>query len=203
MTAVLLYAMRCLAEGDQPALRSMNFGPEEVAALRGLDLEDLYRVASLKAHCLDIRLERPMYWSMVAHLRRERQSASTKRELIEADAPLEMMRRLFGVSRREYTRLRRLLRVETGNGRPREPDEAVSRSLWAAFIARREAHDLQSPFPPQEYLALHHETGASLRAIWALSIRWSEAHDFGVEEDQISVTDGPKGSNAEDRAPPR
>ena len=29
--AVLLYAIRCLAEGDYHALRGMNFGPEEVA----------------------------------------------------------------------------------------------------------------------------------------------------------------------------
>ncbi|MFT6665079.1 MAG: hypothetical protein ACJA05_001935, partial [Porticoccus sp.] len=32
-TAVLLYAMRCLAEGDQQALRAMNFGPKELDAL--------------------------------------------------------------------------------------------------------------------------------------------------------------------------
>ena len=33
VTAVLLYAMRCLAEGDQYALRGMRFGPQEVEAL--------------------------------------------------------------------------------------------------------------------------------------------------------------------------
>ena len=32
-TAVLLYAVRCLAEGDQHALRAMNFGAKEVEAL--------------------------------------------------------------------------------------------------------------------------------------------------------------------------
>ena len=34
VVAVLLYALRCVAEDDQHALRSMNFGPNEVAALR-------------------------------------------------------------------------------------------------------------------------------------------------------------------------
>ena len=56
--AVMLYAIRCLSENDQHALRNMNFGPEEVAALRELNLADLYRVGSLQAHCLDIRLDR-------------------------------------------------------------------------------------------------------------------------------------------------
>ena len=49
--AVLLYAIRCLEEGDQHALRSMNFGPQEVAALRDINLADLYRAGSLQAHC--------------------------------------------------------------------------------------------------------------------------------------------------------
>ena len=34
VVAVLLYAIRCLAEGDQAALRSMRFGPKEIEALR-------------------------------------------------------------------------------------------------------------------------------------------------------------------------
>ena len=44
-TAVLLYAMRCLAEGDQQALRAMNFGPKELDALKEMNLADLYRAA--------------------------------------------------------------------------------------------------------------------------------------------------------------
>mgnify|MGYP000364410687 FL=1 len=109
--AVMLYAIRCLSENDQHALRNMNFGPEEVAALRELNLADLYRVGSLQAHCLDIRLDRDVYWPMLAHLRRERESEELQRDLIQADAPLEMMRSLFGVGSREYTRLRRMLAV--------------------------------------------------------------------------------------------
>ena len=34
VTAVLLYAMRCLAEGDHVALHNMKFGPREIEALR-------------------------------------------------------------------------------------------------------------------------------------------------------------------------
>ena len=58
VTAVLLYAIRCIAEGDQHALRSMNFGPKEIDALRELAVEDLYRVDTLQVHCLRIALNR-------------------------------------------------------------------------------------------------------------------------------------------------
>jgi len=52
------YALRCLAEGDQIALRNMNFGPCEIEALWEMTLADLYRVESLRAHCLKIALNR-------------------------------------------------------------------------------------------------------------------------------------------------
>jgi len=63
------HALRCLAEGDQIALRNMNFGPREIQALREMTLADLYRVESLRAHCIRIALNREVYWPMVDHLR--------------------------------------------------------------------------------------------------------------------------------------
>jgi hypothetical protein len=174
--AVLLYAIRCLAEGDQHALRGMNFGPEEVAALRDINLADLYRAGSLQAHCLAIRLNRAVYWPMLTHLRRERESEAVQRDLIQADAPLEMMCSLFGVGSREYTRLRRLLTVDPSIGRPAEPDEATSHAVWQAW-SERVKEDPTVPLTPEDYLALGEDTGASMRAVWNLIQRWAEYGD--------------------------
>jgi hypothetical protein len=174
--AVMLYAIRCLSENDQHALRNMNFGPEEVAALRGLNLADLYRAGSLQAHCLDIRLNRDVYWPMLAHLRRERESEELQRDLIQADAPLEMMRSLFGLGSREYTRLRRMLTVEPAVGRPPEPDEETAHRLWRALATQMQT-DKDNGTDPGVYLAVHHETGASLRAVWNLAQRMVEYGD--------------------------
>ncbi len=71
ITAVLLYAIHCLADGDQGALWAMNFGPKEIEALRGMNLADLARFESLRAHCLEVGLNRDLYWTLVEHLRRE------------------------------------------------------------------------------------------------------------------------------------
>ena len=65
-----MYAMRCLAEGDQAALRNMNFGVKEIEALREMRVADLYRIESLRAHCLEIALNRDVYWPMIEHLER-------------------------------------------------------------------------------------------------------------------------------------
>ncbi len=140
ITAVLLYAIRCLADGDQGALRAMNFGPKEIEALRGMNLADLARFESLRAHCLEVGLNRPVYWTVVEHLRRERVAEALQQDLIKADAPFEMMQTFFGLSSREYTRLRRLFAVAPAVGRPPEADEASQQTLWAAWTHRR-------PFP--------------------------------------------------------
>ena len=183
VTAVLLYATRCLAEGDQHALRAMRFGPREIEAMRELNLADLYRVGALRAHCLSIALDREVFWPMIANLRATRESEELLRDLIHADAPLEMMRSLFGVSSREYTRLRRTLAVQPGVGRPPEPDEATSHRLWRAVSARL-AFAAEDGLGPVEYLAVQQESGASMRTIWSLVQRWLEYGDVFAPTDR-------------------
>ena len=197
VTAVMLYAIRCLAEGDQPGLRAMGFGPEEITGLRELCLEDLYRAGSLKAHCLNIRLNRAVYRALLTHLRRERESTEVQRALVQADAPLAMMQSLFGVGAREYTQLRRAFNLAPSVGRPQEPDEATSHALWLAWSARAD-DDAPARLGPEDYLALHTETGASLRAIWNLIERWSGQGDLGGDDVEVSTT--PEG-DADQAAP--
>lgn len=187
VTAVLLYAMRCLAEGDQHALRAMQFGPKEVEALRELNLADLYRVGALQAHCLSIGLDREVFWPMIANLRATRETEELQRDLIRADAPLEMMRSLFGVGSREYTRLRRMLAVEPAVGRPPEPDEKTGHRLWRALATRLESAAAEE-LDPKEYLAVKEESGASMRAIWNLVQRWLEYGDVYLSADRAPAS---------------
>jgi hypothetical protein len=178
VTAVLMYALRCLVEGDQIALRHMNFGPREIEVLREMTLADLYRVESLRAHCLKIALNREVYWPMMDHLRRQRESEETEQVLIAADAPLDMMQTLFGLGGKAYSRLRRALSLDPSVGRPPEPDEESTHRLWHAWNQRigGEDNDLLSAV---EYLELHAETGVSMRAIWTLTQRWAQYGDPG------------------------
>ncbi len=172
-SAVMLYAIRCLAEGDQSALRNMNFGPREVQALREMNLGDMCHIETLRAHCLKITLNREVYWPMVAHLRNRRESEELQKALISADAAQEMMQTFFGMSGREYARLRRMLVVETISGRPPEPDEEDTQKLWEAWKQRIEGREEMSLLGV-DYLAMHEETGIALRAIWSQTRRWTE-----------------------------
>ncbi|MDN5869222.1 MAG: DUF2857 domain-containing protein [Nitrococcus sp.] len=201
VTAVLLYAMRSLAEGDQHALRAMQFGPREIEALRELNLADLYRVGALQAHCLKIALDRGVFWPMIANLRASRETEELQRDLLQADAPLEMMRSLFGVGSREYTRLRRMLALEPAVGRPPEPDEETGHRLWRALSTRLESA-ANEELDPREYLAIQQESGASMRAIWNLVQRWLEYGDVYAPADQ-PVTGSQAAPSQERRAASR
>ena len=170
-TAVLLYAMRCLAEGDQQALRAMNFGPKELDALKEMNLADLYRADTLRVHCLKIALDRTVFWPMLDNLRHQRESDDLQRELLVADASLEMMQQLFGWSSREYTRWRRLLTLAPSVGRPPELNETDTHALWYAWQERIEARE-QNALSATDYLDLQQQTGIGLRSIWALVQRW-------------------------------
>jgi hypothetical protein len=179
ISAVLRYAVRCLADGDRDALQAMNFGPKEIEALRGMQLADLTRFESLGAHCLEIGLNRQVYWTMVAHLQRERTAEALQHDLIKADAPFEMMQTFFGLSSRDYSRLRRVLAAAPAVGRPPEADEESQHILWTAWMRRRESTDADL-LAPKDYLDLHRETGIGLRAIWNLTRRWAAMDNLTV-----------------------
>jgi len=69
---------------------------------------------------------------MIEHLRVQRESEETLHALIAADAPQEMVRILFGLNAREYSRLRRTLSVDpAGRSTPR-----TGRGQFGPAVAR-------------------------------------------------------------------
>ena len=164
-SAVMAYALRCLQEGDQSALRDMKFGPAEIRSLQEISMGDLCHLEKVKAHCLDVALNRDVFWPMLSQLKKRRESESLQHDLIQADASLDMMQTFFGMSGREYAKLRRTLMVRISSGRPAEPSDEEIVRIWAAWRAREDK--LQDGLlPPEEYLKIQEEIGVPLRAIW-------------------------------------
>ena len=145
-------------------------------AKRALSLDDRYRMASLRAHCLAICLDRKLFRPMIERLRALRESEALQMEPIKADAPSEMMRRCFGLGGREYTRLRRMLVASPAIGRPPEPDEDTAHRLWRELAPQLEASGPGGP-GPESYLAVHRRSGAPLRDVWNVAQRWLEHGD--------------------------
>ena len=174
IVALVIYAMRCIEDGETEVLTRMGFGPAEVESLAGLRFGDLKRLERLRNHCLDIRVDSAAFGEMIRRIRDDGLSIEWEHALIRADAPFDMMRRLFGTTSRAYTRLRRLFGVSSV-GRPREPTEAEALALWRMIGNRmREYH--REVLLPADYLSISRECAVPLRTVWRESKR--AAHEI-------------------------
>ncbi|MCY3624194.1 MAG: STY4526/YPO1902 family pathogenicity island replication protein [Gammaproteobacteria bacterium] len=167
--ALVIYAMRCIEDGETEALASMGFGPSEVTALASLTFGDLKRIERLRRHCLDIKVDRQAFRAIIQRARADGLSTEWEHALIRADASFEMMRRLFGTSRRAYTNLRQVFGVSSV-GRPREPTGDEASRLWRA-IQHRLRESGRHPLAPADYLAISRKCAVPLRTVWRESKR--------------------------------
>lgn len=168
VVALVIYAMRCIEDGETDALARMGFGPSEVASLSSLTFGDLKRIERLKSHCLDIKIDREA-WEIITRIRADGLSTEWEHELIRADAPLEMMRRLFGTTSRAYTKLRQIFGVSSV-GRPREPSDAQAAALWEMIESHLRARHSEL-LAPADYLTISRQCGVPLRTVWRESKR--------------------------------
>ena len=169
VVALVIYAMRCIEDGETDALARMGFGPSEVASLAGLTLGDLKRIERLRSHCLDIKIDREAFGGIIERIRSDGLSTEWEHALIRADAPFDMMRRLFGTTRRAFVQLRRVFGVSSV-GRPREPSDAQAAALWET-IEQHLRTSKRDTLAPADYLAISHDCDVPLRTVWRESER--------------------------------
>ena len=169
VVALVIYAMRCIEDGETEVLARMGFGPAEVESLAGLRFADLKRIERLRSHCLDIRVDREAFAKMIRHIRADGLSTEWEHALIRADAPFDMMRQLFGTTNRAYTKRRQMFGVSSV-GRPREPTDAEAAALWRT-IQRRLGESRREVLRPADYLAISRECAVSVRTVWRESQR--------------------------------
>jgi hypothetical protein len=165
--AAIRYALQCVLDGNWHTLREMGFGCKECEALNNLTLADLAALERrLSGHILKIELNQSLFWAALAQVKRETTELQTRIDLIKRDAPADMMRAIYGIGDKEYTRLRRHHDVPSGVGRPLElePD-----AVWAlSEILNR----YKQVLTPADWLSIADESGVGLRTIWREHKRW-------------------------------
>ena len=171
-SAVLMYAIRCIAEGDFAALRQMQVGNREIEALKRIGIRDLYHTGSLRSHCVSIELNKEVFWSMVRYMKNQSEIDDHVQVLIERDAPFEMLREFYGMSTREYTRRRREKEDLTNAGRPHEPTDDEADRLWDGWQSAQGKDSNGRLTSVESYVILSDELNIPLRSIWLLTERW-------------------------------
>lgn len=183
LTAALLrYVALCVADGDEDALGELRIDPAQIREIGALTQEELANLETVRMHCFKVRFDPERFQILKNRLTRAARNQQLRLALIEADAPAEMMRALFGMKERDYSRTRRLLGVTVGAGRPPLLDEATEHLLWQAVGDALGDNPLR-PLEPDHYLRIHRQHGIPMRAIWAYTQRW-------VRERQVAVKAG-------------
>lgn len=170
LVSFFLYVAKCRETGDERALRESGLGPEELKTIERFQSTDLARIGQLRAHCLRIHLDQEAFWLMVAALKSRSDADTLRDQLIEADAPAEMLKALLGIDPNEYARRCRELGVTPSTGRPAESDEEAEQRLWKVWEAQGKRTDLTG----QDYLDLADQADVPMRAVWRLMARWQE-----------------------------
>ena len=169
--AVLRYVAGCIAQGDEAALLELGLDSEQLREIAALTLEDIENLDRVRVLCLEVRFQPEGFQTLMNRLARARRTKGLQLALIQADAPELMMRTLFGMNQRYYSRTRRLLGVETGVGRPPSLDEETELALWRA-VADSLSSNPRRPLEPDLYLQTHWKLGVPMRALWAYTQRW-------------------------------
>ncbi len=170
--AVLRYAVGCIAHGDEAALLELGLESEQLREIAALTLEDIENLDAVRVSCVEVRIQPEGFQILMNRLARARRNKGLELALIQADAPELMMRTLFGMKQRDYSRTRRLLGVETGVGRPPSLDEETEHALWRA-VADSLSGNPRRPLEPDLYLQTHRELGVPMRALWGCTQRWA------------------------------
>lgn len=188
-SAVFLYVLRCVAESDHISLQQLQIGEREIEQLRKLGILDLYRIDSFRSHCLSIRFNREVFWTLISYMEEQRENESKLELLIDHDAPFNMLECFFGISNREYTQRRRAKPGLTNVGRPQEPTDSQTDALlhhWFKKFKKRDKDAEGRLLDPVQYLTLATELDIPLRSIWLLTERWN-AQDYRASRKKQST----------------
>ncbi len=167
--AALRYFCACGQEDDWKSLRETGFGRKEIEALSNLSFNELHLLEQeLDMGFARIRAERDMFWEAMSRMRARSDSNQTRAELISRDAPADLMKALYGIGTKEYTRLRRASNVSTGVGRPVVLDEEAILKIWTAWRVICPTSAQLIPKKPEQWIRLCDETEIDIRSIWGL-----------------------------------
>ncbi|HHC72145.1 MAG TPA: DUF2857 family protein [Thiotrichales bacterium] len=168
-SALLRYAVECIADGDMASVRRMGFPPEMLSRLAEVRLQDLRRLETSKAIISRIEVNATALSRLLSHLDQERNREQDIRMLLQAGAPQAMMRALYGMSSSDYTAARRALGLSASAGRPREATEAEEQRLMRELARRSEQAESLSA---TDWIEIADRCGAPLRVLWPIIQGW-------------------------------
>lgn len=174
--SVIRYCLRAARYGHWHLLRDIGLGEDEIHILLNFRVQDLIKLEDRLqrgGHPVHIRIDRSAFRHLLEEIQRQGGDESTRIRLIQAGAPHELLQRLYGMSTREYARLRSTLDLPPAVGRPAEPDEETVLRISQAWDAA--GHEGPHTLTGEDWLALGEAAQCDLRTVYRVVLRWSPA----------------------------
>lgn len=172
--ASLRYITERLHEDDLSALWELGLDQASIDEFRELRMVDWNRIVSrfpqpsvglsAKEGRISIGIDLTALTRLVRHINAERQNERVLDELIQANAPYELVSSYFGISTKLFAQRRKLFGLQ-GTGRIPEPEPEVIEAIWtecSKLLRGRSPNALS----PTDLLLLHRRTGQDLRVVW-------------------------------------
>lgn len=171
MLQTLLYIARLINEGDIGQLNNLGINREQALKIAALPLEGLHQLAlSLRANMLKVEFNPEVLERAFDIQNRKLDERKMVYELVEKGASFPVMAQLFGLSKNEFSLIRKELGLsEIDIGRCEIPDSNIQQQIWSAWQHNTELNDAM------RLLKVSCLTDVKIRVIWTLLTQWS--HD--------------------------
>jgi hypothetical protein len=169
MLQTLFYIVRLVNEGDYSQVINLGLTQDQAKRIGSMSLEGLHELAlSMRTNMLKIAFDAQVLDTAFAIHNRRTQERQVIIDMVKARASFPVMAQLTGISKAEFTQLRRQLNLsEHDIGRYELPDESTQRLIWSTWKHYDSLDD------KHRLLAVHQATGVKIRAIWALLTEWN------------------------------
>ena len=158
--SVFLYVATCLKEGDNQAIHSLRLRADQTERISRMPAADFLRLSELGRQCVTFDIDPDALDQVFKLIDRRRTRDELVVRCIRCDAPREMMKVFFGLSRRLYSRLRSTHGMSAAPGRYPRPGAAVERQIYEHWTAHGRCWSAQG------LLEIAHGLNLSLRVIW-------------------------------------
>ncbi|MEH4661196.1 MULTISPECIES: DUF2857 domain-containing protein [Enterobacteriaceae] len=157
--------------GNVRRCESIGMSLEEIRALSQLSIDELHYLNQSHVSVLDFQINHDNFWLMLTQARNEAKRLMMIDRALELGGSMDLLDKYFGLSPTEVSARRRLIGIETRQGRTQSLTEQEDNAVWTHW----KASGLDSPDSHQalEVMMLAAEQqDVSLTAVWTKVCVW-------------------------------
>lgn len=160
-----------LKAGNVRRCQSLGMSLEEIRALSQMSLDELHYLSQSHVSVLDVSINHDNFWLMLNQARNEQKNLLMIDRALELGGSMDLMAKYFGLSPTEVSARRRLMGIESRQGRTLSPSEEEDAALWVHW--KNSGMTSPDSLPALEVMMLAAEQNeVSLTAVWARVCQW-------------------------------